>query len=92
MHTNTVDVESDETGLGFEDNSNNTADENTTVRTQADMESSACCHPGHHGCSAAVHLDHPRPEQRRDRSWRKPTMWRSRTTFPRESSSPAHRW
>ena len=38
VYTNNVQVESDETGLTFEDASNNTADETTTVRTRADME------------------------------------------------------
>ncbi|NNM35394.1 MAG: DUF11 domain-containing protein, partial [Gemmatimonadetes bacterium] len=37
-YVNDVQVESDETPLGFEDASNNTADESTTVRTRADME------------------------------------------------------
>ncbi|MCA9737470.1 MAG: DUF11 domain-containing protein, partial [Gemmatimonadetes bacterium] len=33
-----VSIATDETALGFEDASNNTSDENTTVRTRADME------------------------------------------------------
>ncbi|MEZ4417320.1 MAG: SdrD B-like domain-containing protein [Gemmatimonadota bacterium] len=38
VYTNNVSVATDETGLGFEDGSNNTSDENTTVRTRADVQ------------------------------------------------------
>jgi len=38
VFTNNVSVATDETPLGFEDGSNNTSDENTTVRTRADVE------------------------------------------------------